>query len=114
LCHKLKTYSLKKTGFVPMTYYCGRSRNHSCHRDYKMYSFYIVDLHVFVNNAINFECFAFDSQQCLLYIVPLHTSLPTKWNTLKVSRTVPGISLRFCKVWSSWEIFLKALIQYCT
>jgi len=109
MCHKLRveTYHLKKTGFVRMTYYCGRSPSHSCHGDPKMYSFYIVDVHVFVNNVINVECFAFDSQQCVLSTVPLHTSLPPKWNILKFSRHVSGISVRFSKTW----IFLREFFE---
>ena len=84
---------------IGVTYYCGRSPTHSYYGDPEMYSSYIVDVHVFVNNVINVESFAFDSQQCFLHIVPLRTSLPAKWNTLKFSRNVPGISVRISKIW---------------
>jgi hypothetical protein len=45
-----------------------------------------------VNNVLNI---AAEEQQCLLYIAALHTSLPTTWHTLRSSRKVPDISVRF-------------------
>jgi len=70
-----------------------RSRNHCCHR-HAITCPPVPVTYTSVNNIINYESVAMEAQQCVLFIVALHTSLPTLRNTLKYARKVQDIFVR--------------------
>jgi len=79
--------------YIPQ--HCGAfAYTHYCNKKATVCSHSTIDMHVAVN-IINTESTAMDPKQCIIFTTALHTLLPTIWNTLRSSHTVPDIFVWF-------------------
>jgi hypothetical protein len=58
--------------------------------------------------AVNHMIKTLPTQQCIIFIIVLHMSLPTTWNTLGSSEC-PVFLSDFNQIWIFWHIFIKVM-----